>query len=88
VNAKVVTTEYDSCTVTTIDFPTMPDLRVKYVENSVATTGNYTVEFYEKYVEALGDALGEDGADWDHFLDQHIGVMYACGVLSWCPDWL
>ena len=73
----------DDCAVTTITFPGVDGFEFKYVDNKIGHVGEHSLSDYDEYVEAVhqeyllerrADDASSNWFDWDHWLDQHIGV--------------
>lgn len=85
--AKVkVEQKTDECVITHISWESMDGLTVRYVNNRKAPTGEYTLSDYDKYAYDDHHTYNNaSGYDWDHVLDQHIGLFYA-GAEEGCND--
>ena len=69
------------CTVMSLTIPSFDGFEFKYTYNKRAVAGEYSVANYDDYVAAVHDEyLTQRSAgswfEWDHFLDQHIGLKY------------
>lgn len=79
--AKWSKEEYsDSCSSLVAEWDQMPGLRIQYVENNAVTSGIHPVKNYEEavknaHIEYLFDETSNDWFGWDHWLDQHIGLV-------------
>merc|ERR1719198_2603505 len=67
----------------TLTWPGFDGWEFKYVNNKKAPVGEYSLEDYDKYIESVHlDYIAQTSKDggswfnWDHWLDQHIGLKY------------
>ena len=80
VQASHNSTVSGTCEVSTLRWPSMSDFRVRYVTNTAAHTGSNSVADYSIFIKDVHEIYTTQGVtwnSWDHFLDQHIGLMFA-----------
>lgn len=66
------------CRVKQLSWSQMPYVTVKYVENNGASYGRYSIEDYENNIRdahAKYTSVDKEWFAWDHWLDQHVGIM-------------
>ena len=59
----------------------------RYVKNKVASTGSKSIKQLLNYIEKThqeytAQPISEWGDNWDHWLDQHVGVQTTDGALN------
>ena len=75
--------ESDYCTVMTLTWPDFEGWEFRYVHNKQAPIGSLSLEDYDTYIEDvhmqyIAQASSDGGSwfNWDHWLDQHVGLKY------------
>ena len=80
VSATVLQSD-EYCDVVALKWESFAGYQLTYVHNKQAHVGEYDLEDYDTYIEAVHQQYSSAKANgdwfgWDHFMDQHIGLKY------------